>query len=144
MAVNFQSLLSKPVDQIKEPAPLPAGTYTGSIKSYKYDESREKKTPYVRFEIGLTGPGADISPDEVAEIDLTKKVMRRDYYLTEDALFRLKQLFDTCGIDYAGRSLAEVIPDLVHAEVLVAITTRSSEDGKKIYFDVADLKGTAA
>ena len=144
MAVNFQSLLSKPVNSIKEPAPLPAGTYTGVIKSYKYDESREKKTPYVRFEVQLQSPGADIDPSDVAEIDLTKKIMRRDYYLTEDALFRLKDLIVSCGVDSSGRSLAEVIPDLVHAEVLVNVTTRSSEDGKKIYFDVQDLKGTAA
>ena len=53
--VDFSALLSKPADEIKRPPALPAGTYKGIIKTHKFDESSEKKTPYVRFDVKFTG-----------------------------------------------------------------------------------------
>ena len=124
MAVDFKSLLSKPLDEVKAPVPLPAGTYHGIIKEYKFDESKEKKTPFIRFTIQLTGAGDDVEPEEVATIDWSKKQLRKDFYLTEDALFRFKKFLESLGIDTVGKSFDSLIPETQGANVLVEVTQR--------------------
>jgi hypothetical protein len=141
MAVDFKSLLSKPSDSIEKPKLLPEGTYTGMIAKYEYAESKEKKTPYVRFLVRLTGFGEDIDPTDQVGIDLSKRELRKDFYITEDALHRLKTFWETCGIDGRGRTLSEIIPDLIQAEVMVTVGHRPSEDGKEVYVDLKDIKG---
>jgi hypothetical protein len=139
---DFRALLSKPVDDIVKPKAIPTGTFVGRIDKYDLLEAKnERKTPYVRFSIKLASPGADIDPSELDGVDLSKKTLPKDFYLTDDALHRLKSFMSSCGIDFTGRSLAETIPDFVGAEVTVYITQRTSEDGKEIYNDVKDIKG---
>lgn len=124
MAVDFTSLLSKPLDDVKAPIPLPAGTYYGIIKEYKFDESQEKKTPFIRFSIQLTGAGDDVYVEEVASIDWSKKQLRKDFYLTEAALFRLKKFLESLGIDTVGKSFDSLIPETQGATVLAEVTQR--------------------
>jgi hypothetical protein len=124
MAVDFSALLSKPLDEVKAPVPLPAGTYYGIIKEYKFDESPEKKTPFIRFTIQLTGAGDDVYVEEVASIEWSKKQLRKDFYLTEDALFRFKKFLETLGIDTVGKSFDSLIPETQGAKVLVEVTQR--------------------
>lgn len=141
IATDFRSLLSKPADQIERPKPLPAGTYEGTITKYEYGKSKEKKTPYVRYFVQVNSAGEDVDPVEMDGIDLSKKQLRRDFYLTDDAEYRVKELWESCGIDGTGRSLGEILPDLIGCQVLLEVTQRNSEDGKDTYNDVGNLKG---
>lgn len=125
MAVDFSSLLSKPADDIKRPPALPAGSYFGIIDKHELGESREKKTPFVSYTVKLTGEfGEDVSADDVSDIEINKRVMRKDFYLTEDALWRLKEFLESCGIPSAGRSLGEMIPEAVQCRVLCEISSQ--------------------
>lgn len=148
MSVNFQALLSKPADEVKRPQAKPAGTYFGTISDYKFDESKKQKTPYVRFTVKNITPGEDVDQSalagtpETGPIDLTKWSPNRDFYLTDDALYRLKDLLESCGIDTKGRSFAELIPELKGKPVQLSVTQRPSEDGTTLYNDVTDMKGT--
>lgn len=141
MTVDFKSLLSKPADTVERPKPLPAGTYHGMIGAYKFDESKNKKTPYVRFDLKVHRAGSDVDPEAVNGIDLSKKNLRRDYYLTDDALYRLKDLIESCGISTTGRSFNELIPELLNKQVIIGVTQRPSEDGTEFYNDVKELAG---
>jgi len=140
--VDFSKLLSKSADDITKPKPVPVGTYSGVIKKYEYLESKnENKTPYVRFTVGLQAPGDDVDASELENVDLTKKSFRKDFYLTEDAQYRVKEFAESCGIATSGRSLGEIIPDVVNAQVLVGITQQSSADGSEIYNNVSTIVG---
>ena len=143
MAVDFKSLLSKPLDDVKAPVPLPAGTYYGIIKEYKFDESKEKKTPFIRFTVQLTGAGDDVEPSEVAEIDWSKKQLRKDFYLTEDALFRFKKFLESLGIETVGKSFDSLIPETQGANVLVEVTQRPNTQNPEEppFNDVKTLTG---
>ncbi len=141
MADDFRTLLSKPMDEIEKPKPLPAGTYYGTITDHKFDVSAQKRTPYVRFTVTLDSAGDNIDPSDLEGIDLAKKTQRKDYYLTEDALYRVKAMLESLGITTEGRALGECIPETRNARVMVEITQRNSSDGKDIYTDVADLVG---
>jgi hypothetical protein len=133
--------LSKPTDSIEKPKPLPAGTYNGVISKYEFGESKEKKTPYVRYHLTAHSAGEDVDPDSIEGIDLSKKSLRRDFYLTEDAMYRVKDFLDSVGVSTSGRSLGEVIPEAINAAVLISVTQRSSPDGSEIYNDVGNVVG---
>lgn len=141
MAVDFKALLSKNVDDVKRPVPLPAGTYQGFIGTHKFDESKNKKTPFVRFMIKLTAPGNDVDPNELDGIELGKREYGKDYYLTPDADYRVKDLAASCGISVTGRSLGEVIEDIANVPVIVEMKHRNSEDGTEIYNEIGNVKG---
>jgi len=141
MADDFRSLLSKPMDEIERPKPWPAGTYYGSITDHKFDVSAQKRTPYVRFTIQASSAGDNIDPSDLEGIDLSKKPLRKDYYLTEDALYRVKAMLESIGITTEGRALGECIPETRNAQVMFEVTQRNSPDGREIYNDVGDLVG---
>lgn len=139
--VDFKALLSKPAADVKRPPALPPGTYPGIIANYKFDESREKKTPFVRFGLKITGPGEDVDADALQGIDLGKREQRRDFFLTEDAQWRLTEFMTSCGIDLSGKSIGEAIPELVNCPVLIGIIQRPGQNPEEIFNDVQTLQG---
>lgn len=142
MALDFSKLLSKPMDSVEKPKPLPAGTFLGVISKYEFGESKDKKTPYVRFFLNLTGPGPDIEASSVEGIDFSKKQLRRDYFLTDDAMYRLKDLLQSVGIPTAGRTFDESIPDTLNCQVIIEVTQRNNPtDPTQIFNDVGNIKG---
>lgn len=118
---DFSQLLKKPAGEAKRPPALPAGTYPGIVSGQEQGDSNRNKTPYVRFQVRLTGPADDVSQDELADIDLAKRQMRRDYYLTDDALWRLDEFIKSCGIPTEGRTYEEVLPEVIGQTVLVSV-----------------------
>jgi len=139
--VDFKSLLSRPTDDIKKPLALPAGTYYAMIKGYELGESKQKKTPFVRFNFTLTGPGEDISPEDLEGVDLGKKALRTDFYLTPDSEYRLKDFIESIGIPTQGRTFFELLPECASKDVLLDVTQRNSDDGADVFNDVAKVKG---
>lgn len=141
---NFQHLLSTPVDSVEKPKPLPTGTYQGLIKSFEFLEAKnDKKTPYVRFMLAFHTPGADIDTDELGKAlgekklgDITKS---KDFYLTPDAMWRLKDLIVALGIDTAGRGFDSTIPECVNQPVLIEVGQRNSPNGEEIFNDINKL-----
>lgn len=125
---DFSTLLSKPLDSIKRPPPLPAGTYMGTIKSYEALESKEKKTPYIRFNLNLVSPGQDIDPNDLNGIDLSKRQLRRDFFLTPDAEYRLKEFLESLGIDTKGRTFQSTLPDSLNQAVQIEVVQRLNQD----------------
>lgn len=143
MATNFNHLLSKPADDVKRPPLLPAGTYHGRVSSHKFDESANKKTPYCRYQIDIQSAGADIEPSMMDGIDLSKRQLRKDFYLTDDALWRLKDFLVSCGIPSHGRSMAEMVPDAINQPVILSVTQRKVENSDEFFNEIGDLKGAS-
>lgn len=142
MASDFSKLLSKNMDGVERPKPLPPGTYYGRIEKFSVDESKEKKTPFVRFNLKVTSADESIDADAVNGIDLSKKQLRKDFYLTPDADYRLKEFLKSCGIKVQGRTFGEVLPETVNSPVIMEVTQRAAQDGSgELYNDVNSLKG---
>lgn len=140
---DFANLLSKPLDEVKRPQAIPAGTYNAMIKSYEAAESKEKKTPYIRFHFTITGPGADVNAADLDGVDLSKKQLRRDFFITPDAEYRLKEFIESCHIDTRGRTFQSTLPDMVNQPVLLEVVQRLNKDRPTDppFNDVADCKG---
>lgn len=143
MSVSFKDLLSTPLDLVKRPPALPQGTYEGVVKSFEFGESREKKTPFVRVYFTLIAAGEDVDPTLMEGVDLAKRAPRTDFYVTNDSMWRIKEFLASLGLDVEGRTLSEVIPEMVGANVQMYITQRSSADGQEIFNDVKTVKGVA-
>ena len=72
---------------------------------------------------------------------ITSKKLRMDYYLTDEALYRLKDLFTSCGVDSDGRTLEECIQDMDHKNVLIDVTKSPSQDGETFYNNIKLMRG---
>lgn len=146
MAADFKSLLRKPIDSVVKPKALPAGTYRGRVKTFEFKESKEKKTPFVQFNVQVVSATDEVEPDSLAGIDLSKKLLRKDYYITDDALWRLREFIESVtGPIPSGSTLDEYLPQTLHADVLVAVTQRLAQDGSgDIFNDVSRMSGPVA
>lgn len=132
--VNFDNLLSMPMDQIKKPPVKPAGTYHAVIAEYKFGKSAKKGTPFVEFIFTGVNPGEDIDPDQLKDsdgtpIDLGKWRPNHQFYLTQDSAFRLKDFIESLQIKSSGRTLNETIPETKGLPVLLTVSMKATEDG---------------
>lgn len=153
--VDFSALLRKPAGQAKKPPALPVGDFPGRIKSYEVGDSNKKKTPYVRFAAQLTGwpndqpadwKDADGNPVTQDSFDLSKRQMRRDYYLTDDALWRLDEFARSCGVvmaDDGSTPYEEVLPQIVGADVMVEVQQYINPETNEVGNQIGKLAGTA-
>lgn len=143
--VDFAKLLAKRADDAKPPPVLPNGTYHGLIKSFAFEKSREKQTPCVRFEIQLTGATDDVSAEDLVGIEIGRKPVNVNFWLTENSDYRLTEFLKSLGIKTEGRSFGELIPEAQNAQVLVPISQRlDKNDPTKVFNDIGDIKGAGA
>lgn len=141
--VDFTKLLNATVtEEAKRPPSLPQGTYTGVIQKWEPGESTQKKTPFVRFMVALNGHGDDVSEEAMEGIDLSKKSMRRDYFLTTDALYRLHEILGMLNIEFIGRPLSESLNEVIGKQVLAFITAKQNQDDptQPPFNEIATLK----
>ena len=138
--VDFTALLNKPAFEAKKPEALPAGDYTGVIKSYELGDNNAKKTPYVRYMVALVDWPDDVADSEKEGIVLSKRQLRRDYFLrdaegSDGILWRLDEFLRSCDIDGKGRRYDELIPEAVGKSVKVSVKQymgKNNEIGNEI------------
>lgn len=138
---DFSSLLKKPAGEAKKPPALPAADYPGVIKSFELGDNNKNKTPYVRLVLGLMSVPDGIDPSELEGIDITKRQQRRDFYITDDALWRLDQFIRSTGIEMNGREYEEVLPELVGTQVTIEIQQYLNQNTNEIGNQVGKIWG---
>lgn len=139
---DFRDLLKKPAGEAKKPPALRAGNYPGVVKSFEYGDNNKNKTPYVRFQLGATGPAETVEPSEYDGIDLSKKQFRKDFYLTDDAWWRLDAFLRSVGIEPKGRTYEECIPEVVGCDVLIEVQQEMNQTTNEIFNKTEAVKGT--
>lgn len=152
---DFKSLLSKKVDDAKKPPLLPPEIYEGVVVDYQPIESNTvDKTPQIRVNVRLTGPGEGVDPADLIdtdgnEIKVADKRMRHDFWLDEENQWKLSEFIKTCGVDTAGRSFGETLPEIKNAPVFVTVNrtpdkVKKNEDGTPVeYNNIVRLVGQA-
>lgn len=141
MTVDFKALLSSKVEDAKAPPVLPEGTYHGLIEKFEFGESREQKTPFVKFTFKLTDFGDDIAEEDRTDVDLSKRQLSKEFYITSDALFRLKEFIEGLGIDHAGKSFDVIFPETTNLPVILEVRhSPNKKDPQRPYANVGDVK----
>lgn len=141
---DFNAILNKGVEEAERPKPLPAGTYRAKIDSHEFGESRRNQTPYCRVHFTPVEPQDDVDTEQLEEVlkqvenDLSKKRVSNDFFLTDQAMWRLREFMEnTLGLKTSGRSFAEVIPEMDGMTCLVSVTHQASQDGQDTYVNVS-------
>jgi hypothetical protein len=150
MSVDF-ALLKRPAGSAPKIVPLPDGNYPGVVKSYETGLKNKNGTELVRLNLALTG-----WPDTVSEearyqttgdgrkelIDLSKRQMRRDFFVTDAALGRLEKFLLSCGIEFDGvRDYESYLPEIVGAPVNVFIGHYTNDNTGKSGNQVEEITG---
>ncbi len=135
---NFGVLLDKPASDVERPKPLPQGSYHCIVKGLpRFDKSSKKFTEFVEFTLQPTAAGEDVDEEDLEAMGgIANKTIRATYYITEDALWRLKDFLGHCGIEEDG-SLRNMIDQTPNCEVIAFIKHRASEDGQAVFAELA-------
>jgi len=153
---DLRALLDVPMDSVKAPAKWPAGTYHGFVEKYDFGESREKKTPYIRFFIKYTRADESIPADMLVDgegkpLDMAKgpggRARYKDFYITDDSKFILVEFMKSVGIDTEGKSISGGLPETTGKSVLVDLLLKSVQGATgemTLVSEVGNLKGEAA
>lgn len=134
-APNLASLLNKNADEAKRPIAFNEGTYFGVIKSHEFGESSQKKTPFVQYNIELTHAHDDVDlvgyDEDGKEVELNPagKMVNATFYLSDNALFMLKDFIKGFNIETEGRTFNELIPQPVGQPVQVELNRLPNKDG---------------
>ncbi len=145
-AVNFRELLTIPTDAVERPKAFPDCWLNGAIGNHEYGESKNKKTPYVRFtlrpeSLASAPDGSNgVTEDDLAGIDFSRRELRKDFFITPSSLWRLSDFLDAVLGKESGRTFNERIPDTRNASVIFHVTQREAEgDSETIYNDVQEI-----
>lgn len=130
---NFDALLDMNAADVKRPPALPQGTYLAQIvQNEGIAFSEKKKTPFTRYNVVPIQGLEDVDGAALDGIDLSKKKLRLDFYLTEDALWRLTDFFVKCGLVTEGQTSRALIPQAVGCTVKIYViqtpNTRNPEE----------------
>ena len=139
-APNFSDLLDKPLDEVERPKPLPQGSYLCVVKGLpRQDKSRQKQTPFLEFLLQPVQALEDVDQDELEEMGgLENKTIKATYYITEDAMWRLKKFFEDCGIETAGKTSMQSAEETVNKSVIAVLRHEASQDGTAVFARIAD------
>ena len=130
-------------------------------KAPLFDKSPQKKTEYVRFTVVPQGPvqndqgeNLDVDPEALEEalkrangdkVAIQSKSSRIDFYLTEDAIFRLKDFLRHLSFeipeegepdDEDAPSLRQMVNESANRQFGGYLAHRPSDDGTSMYANI--------
>jgi hypothetical protein len=126
MSSTFRQLLQVSSETVERPRAVAEGHYIGTIKDYIFGVTTQKKTPYCRILLTPEEETEDVESGANSGIDLSKKEIRRDYYITPAALYMLADMCDAV----LGKSdivIDERLPDLKGQRVMFGIKHRKND-----------------
>lgn len=135
---NFADILSKKSEEIEKPKPLPVGQYLWSIPNlFEQDEIGEKKTPALTWKVRCIAPQSDVDMEAFRDSGNAKdRDQRITFFLTEDALHRLRTFLTALGIDEAGKSIGERAMEATGRTFLGSIKHRWNKDNTQLYGEI--------
>lgn len=155
--VDFSAIARQAAGQSKKPARLPPGDFPGVIKSFEWGDANKNKTPYVRLQLGFTAfPESCLEEWEEfdnekqtsfsvkkSDIDLSKRTMRKDFYMTDDSRYRMDEFLVLMGINVgtpdSPRSYEETLPELIGAPVLAEVQHQLNQQTNDTFVQVGKV-----
>lgn len=133
---NFSSILDEAPTEVNAPQPVPQGVYLCTIVgSPRYDKSTKKGTEYVEFTLRPISAEEDVDADALeAAGGLEGRTFRATFYLTEEAIYRLDEFHEHCGLDLSEPMSRRARNDeIVNGQVRAFIKHSTSSDGTRMY-----------
>lgn len=147
---NFASILDEAPTEVNRPKSLPTGTYTFVVGRWEEGKSSQKKTPFVKFGMRPIVASEDVDEDELREAltsadgtenSLDTKMMSITFYTTPDAIYRLDEFHEHCGVDLNEPVSRKMRNDeVINAQVQGYVAPRQQQDPDAPTF--AEIKRT--
>jgi len=133
-APNFGALLDTAPSEVERPKPMPEGSYLWVVQGLpEFGKSSKKQTEFVAFTLKCLQAGPDVDLDELEEMGgIADKTTKATFYITETALYRLKEFLEHCGVE-EGTSLRAMIEETMNCQVGGYIRHEASNDGESIF-----------
>jgi hypothetical protein len=137
--MTFQEILDKRSADIKQLKPLPQGTYRAIVNGHPtFNPVGANQTSAVNFKLTGFVPVSYIDPDVMAEYgNIAERELTLNLFLTEAAMWRLKQFLDHLGIEEGDRTLRERIAEAPNRAVIVTITHKMNPNSDQIFANIA-------
>lgn len=141
---SFASVLDTKVEDIERPKAMPVGQYVFMVKGQpEFIESREKKTPGVKFTMAVMQPIEETVDADSLQEWLTKKdgternlnevTQSLTFWLTEGSAWGVKDFIRHCGVDSDDMTLRQAIAETAGCQVIGTIRHRASDDGQATF-----------
>jgi hypothetical protein len=139
---SFNDILNKPAAEIEAPKPHPAGTYLAIIDGPgEFTKMGKDQTDVLKVKFKLMQAGPDVDAEALAAAESLGKTITANYFLTDAAIYRLKEMMEHAGLELGTKSVGQLIPELPGQQINIVIGHRPSADGQRIF---AEVKATAA
>lgn len=140
---SFSSILDTPASEIERPKPMPPGQYIWAVQGQpKFDKSSKKQTDFVEFTLKCLEAMDTVDSDDLdkwltkkdgSKIKLTEVTKTITFYLTESALWRLKDFLAHCGLgEDSDESLKQLIAETAGCQVIGTIRHEPFQSGDGI------------
>lgn len=146
-----QALLSKPLDEVKAPVPLPLGEFVGEYVSYTWEtrKTKEGDKTVCKWMVQPIEPLPSISPDDWSGFTDGKKPdeiqTKYEFWITPAALFRIKEAAEHTGIDEEAQkeiaNTAELIEAMKGRQAVFRTEASKPDQNGRVFVNIA---GTAA
>lgn len=138
MADKFADVLDMPAADIERPKPFPVGTYMWQVQGPHEEKTLPKTgTRVAEFKAKPVSAMDNVDREALNAFGFpTDKTQRLSFFLTEDAIYRLKDFYtDTLGKDASGKTARQMLAEIPGSTFLGDIQHRPSDDGKTMYAD---------
>ncbi len=141
--VDFASVLSKPSGEHDAPASLPAGLYLVVWLNQMLKERKTQNNPegvaLCEVQFGVREPLDGVDQEELnkREIDFSKKKVKHTFWLMDNSLWVLDDnktgIFVKAGLDKTGKSLGDLLQEMVGMELKAQISEQPTQDGERTW-----------
>lgn len=140
---SFEEILNRKSSELKPPQAFPVGSYHCLIDGpLTPGKSSQKQTDFLQVKFKILNIKDDVDAAEAAEQQVIGKTITSDYYITDTAAYRLREmLVNDCGIqDDEGtpeeKGLKELVSLAPGNQVIVKLKHELSQDGKRVFHRV--------
>lgn len=142
---EFESILDTPAEQIERPKPLPQGSWFTIVTGHRFDKSSQQQTEFVEFTLKVTEACQDVDGEDLEKFlttpdgsrkNLQEVTVRNTYYLTDNALYRLKDFCKNCGVDVSKGTPRKWIPETQNCTVGIFVKHRPWQNNEGVSVDI--------
>jgi len=142
--VDLSQYLNMRAGEAKRPQPLKVGIYKGRVSRYEPGQNNRNNTPYIRiFVVPYEWPEGT-TQDEIGDTDLSRRQLRKDFYLTEESLYRLDDFLRSCGIVPNGQTYGELMSQVISMDVTFEVTHFQPTGSDTVFDTINNIVGPEA